>query len=973
VYCYKKSTVVTTVLLSLTFPVGVASSKVVEKDSSPSLGNFRVIQAPISQQLQQQAPIQLAETPKEAERKIPKITIPQIQLPEIPKITIPQIQIPQIQIPEIPQVQIPEIPKITIPQVQILEIPKTNPSQIIIPQPQQKPKLPIFIPPQIPTQNQGDNVFSILQKQEEARIKREQEVQEAQKRQAELEETRRELERQNQLELLRRLPENLRIEVQTAIGIYQMGRYEEALKKLQWILDAQRKNGGERKDEATTLTVIAFVYNGLGRYSKALNYCEQALEIHQKIGDKEGVSIALNCQGSIHYSVGQYSKALRFYEQALAIVKQNGYKFKESATLVNIADVYIRQKNNSPAIKLYEQSLAILKQLNNQQTVQSNEKNKNDSEEINIVADTSKDKSNGNDKVDPEEIYLLTGQALSGIGEAYHNLGNYHKALESYQQALSIQEKIGNQPRQAETLRKIGTVYVNQNNYSQALNYYQRALDIAQITDDKVEKAKSLNSIGFVYINQGRYTDAEKSLFTAVQTWESLRRGLSDDQKISIFENQVTSYQFLQKALVAQNKHKLALQVAERGRSRAFVELLASRQSFNANNKANIKPPLIQEIQKIAQQQSSTIVQYSIIKAPSIRHNKVGDNLVELRPSELYIWVVKPTGEIVFRQVNLTSESDLSFDRLILKSRDLMRTRGRNSTEEISQRSNTLQQLHDILIKPIISELPENPNESVIFVPQGELFLLPFAALQDDTGKYLIEKHTLLTVPAIQVLQLTHQQKLRNGQISFKRPLVVGNPVMPSLAQEVGGQQERLLPLPGAEQEALQIGKILNTQPLTGSSATETSIKRYIGSAGIVHLATHGLLDDIKGFGVPGAIALTPQGQDDGLLTSNELFDMKLNADLVVLSACDTGRGDIKGDGIIGLSRSLIAAGAPSVIVSLWAVSDESTAYLMTNFYKNLQQNPNKALALRSAMLTTMKKYPQPLNWAPFTLIGEAD
>ena len=99
---------------------------------------------------------------------------------------------------------------------------------------------------------------------------------------------------------------------------------------------------------------------------------------------------------------------------------------------------------------------------------------------------------------------------------------------------------------------------------------------------------------------------------------------------------------------------------------------------------------------------------------------------------------------------------------------------------------------------------------------------------------------------------------------------------------------------------------------------------------------------------------------------------MKLNAELVVLSACDTGRGIITGDGVIGLSRSLISAGVPSVVVSLWKVPDEPTAALMTEFYRQLQFKPDKATALRQAMLTTMKKHPKPRDWAAFTLIGEA-
>ncbi len=123
------------------------------------------------------------------------------------------------------------------------------------------------------------------------------------------------------------------------------------------------------------------------------------------------------------------------------------------------------------------------------------------------------------------------------------------------------------------------------------------------------------------------------------------------------------------------------------------------------------------------------------------------------------------------------------------------------------------------------------------------------------------------------------------------------------------------------------------------------------------------------------AIALAPNSSSnnsDGLLTAAEILDLKLNAELVVLSACDTGRGRITGDGVIGLSRSLISVGVPSVLVSLWSVPDAPTASLMTQFYKNIQTNPDKAQALRQAMLATMKNNPNPVDWAAFTLIGEA-
>lgn len=194
---------------------------------------------------------------------------------------------------------------------------------------------------------------------------------------------------------------------------------------------------------------------------------------------------------------------------------------------------------------------------------------------------------------------------------------------------------------------------------------------------------------------------------------------------------------------------------------------------------------------------------------------------------------------------------------------------------------------------------------------------------------------------------------------------------MPSVSLKPGEPPQQLPNLPGAEQEAKAIAPLLNTQALTGNEATKATILQKMPRARIIHLATNAIADRERGMG--SAIALAPSGNDNGLLTAEEILDLKLNAELVVLSGCDTGLGRITEDGVIGLGRSFIAAGIPSVIVSLGYVSDEATAFLMTEFYRNLSSTPDKAQALRSAMLATMKKYPNPQDWGAFTLIGEAE
>ncbi|WP_237269656.1 CHAT domain-containing protein [Synechocystis sp. CACIAM 05] len=300
------------------------------------------------------------------------------------------------------------------------------------------------------------------------------------------------------------------------------------------------------------------------------------------------------------------------------------------------------------------------------------------------------------------------------------------------------------------------------------------------------------------------------------------------------------------------------------------------------------------------------------------------------------------------------------------------------SLERIASKTNTpLQQLHQILIEPIADLLPRNPTEKVIFMPQGALFGVPFPALQDKEGTYLLEKHTILTSPSIQVLAQTAQQNQRIAQQNKAdhQPLIVGNPYP---------YPQGLASLENARQEAIDIANLLGTQPLLGQKATKAQVLAQMPKADILHFATHASFNDQNG--IQSAIYLTaePGAPDDGLfqtpgrITAEEIFNQfennPLNASIAVLSACDTGQGEITGDGVIGLSRSLIAAGAPSVLVSLWSVNDASTKTLMTEFYRQWQtERVDKATALRNAMLKLKEQYPEPYYWGAFTLIGEAD
>jgi CHAT domain-containing protein len=616
------------------------------------------------------------------------------------------------------------------------------------------------------------------------------------------------------------------------------------------------------------------------------------------------------------------------------------------------------------------------------------------------------------------ESQFKAAEQLRRQGDAQLKRQEFQAALQSYQQSIQILRELKlNDDNLEEALIGMAKTYLLMGDNPKALSLFKQ---LSEAKDHNNEPA--LTNLGLALFNSGKLLEAEQVLQKAIAGWEKRRKLEQDDlSKITKLEQQSYSYRLLQKVLVKQNKTEAALLIAEQMRGRTLVEQIVQNSGLPAT-----PPPNLEQIKQIAKTTNSTLVEYSIVgNEIHVFGNEPDDE------TDLFIWVVQPNGIISFRQVDLRQLPDQSLTKLILKTRqESLGINGRGAVGVV-ERPNTsktvranleLQNLSQLLIEPIAGFLPKDSNAHVIFIPQKALFLVPFAALQDSSGKYLIEQHTLLSASSIQVLALTNRQ--RPNTSGTKNALVVGNPTMPTLPAQGNTAPGQLNSLPGAEKEALAVASLLNTQALTGNRATKASIVQQMPQQRIIHLATHGLLDfdaNFQEFGeptdknattardsgvivkpgvlligpgtnvsingvpaavalagekviqvsMPGAIALAPSNGDNGFLTAKEILGLKLNnTEIVVLSACDTGRGRITGEGVVGLSRAFIAAGVKSVIVSLWSVPDAPTASLMTEFYRQLPQTPDRAQALRQAMLTTKTQFPNPIDWAAFTLIG---
>jgi CHAT domain-containing protein len=295
-------------------------------------------------------------------------------------------------------------------------------------------------------------------------------------------------------------------------------------------------------------------------------------------------------------------------------------------------------------------------------------------------------------------------------------------------------------------------------------------------------------------------------------------------------------------------------------------------------------------------------------------------------------------------------------------------------------------ELYQLLIAPVADLLPREPGALLTVLPHGPLFLVSFAALIDDHGKYLLERYTIHYAPSSAVLQYTSGK--RQGSSAAPRYLLVGDPA--DLPTVDGG---KALPrLPGSQQEVDAVARSLRGRDvtvLTGAAAHEGQVRGVIDGKTILHFATHGIVRDDDPF--ESFLALGRSGDaasTDGRLTAQEIYDLDLHADLVILSACRTATGKVTGDGIIGLTRAFLYAGAPSVVATLWDVADEPGLFLLPTLYQSLNAGAGGARALRTAQLKLLAQLragrvqidgplghvtlpEDPLFWAGFVVVGE--
>ena len=414
--------------------------------------------------------------------------------------------------------------------------------------------------------------------------------------------------------------------------------------------------------------------------------------------------------------------------------------------------------------------------------------------------------------------------------------------------------------------------------------------------------------------------------------------------------------------------------LAVRGATSA-PKAVADGRARGIDSAASVAPPDIDDITALAARLRSPLLSYWV------------------GPRESFVWIVTPGGSVEASRIPAGAARLERLARAVSagpadRSAPAPVPRagpGGPAVLVLEPCERELRELFDLLVRPVQSTLRRHPTQRIAIIPHGPLFRVSFASLIDERGRYLIEDYEVHYAPAVGVFRFTPRA---SHPAAAGRPLFVADPDL----QPPAAPADSLPPLPGARREVADAARILGGKPemLIGPQATKAKVERRLAGHDVVHFATHAVVTDRNPLGSYLALARDPKSPvSEGRLTAAEVYSLKLDADLVVLSACRTGAGRISGDGISGLTRGFMYAGSPSVLATMWDLADEPGQFLMGRFYAAWKRGGSKAGALRSAQLDLIRALragrvavntpfgpvvlrEHPSLWAAFVLMGES-
>jgi len=574
----------------------------------------------------------------------------------------------------------------------------------------------------------------------------------------------------------------------------------------------------------------------------------------------------------------------------------------------------------------------------------------------------------------------------------YMAMARIHMALKEYDKALAdIQNPKANVTRSALTYA-FGVDY----SFQDLPKYFiltKCLFETGKINEarqgyDQILMHPQIKEVGGIYwivlydrariaLKDGNSDEAVTFMKRAVEVIEQQRASIDNDTgKIGFVGDKQDVYQLLVASLLAKGQVGEAFEYVERAKARALVDLLAKRQKFAYRGQTPEKTAaLLTELAALETKSRSYDTdnvkdgKSAITRGIAI---KAFDDLAKTAPelSSLVTVTSPKTAEI--QKLLKPNETLLEYyaqgDDLfafVLTNEGVRAAKlnGKGLTDSIrnlrqavqDSKSKNYRSLSEDMYNRIMAPvLGESAKANLIIVPHGALHYLPFSMLSDGKD-YLIDKVSIRILPSASVMPFLATRQ----QAPVKKMLILGNP-------DLGDPK---MSLEGAEAEAKAIQNIWpDSVLLLRKQATKSVIMKTGDQFRMLHIAAHGVFNTEQP--LESALLLSPDSENNGKLTAGELYATTLNADIVVLSACETGLGKISnGDDVVGLTRGFLYAGAGSIVASLWPVPDTETMFLMSNFYANLKGKMSPD-AIRKAQLATKKKYPHPYFWAAFQWTG---